>query len=139
MRVSIYTDGACKGNPGVSGAGAVLKFQDGKVTKLAKGLGQGTNNIAEYEAVLMGMEAAIEAGGTHLRVYTDSELVVRQLTGAYQVKSPTLMALWGKVLRVKAKAAFCEFAHVFREENSDADSLANQGCKLPRGAMRATE
>lgn len=137
MRVSIYTDGASKGNPGPSGCGAVIRFPD-RVVRLAKGLGIQTNNVAEYEGVLLGLGAALEAGATHIRVYTDSELVVRQITGAYTTKNPALRSLMAQVSALKAKAPFCTFSHVFREDNEGADLMANRGVKLAEGQVEVS-
>ena len=134
QRMSVYTDGAAKGNPGPSGAGAVLQA-NGHTRRFAKGLVDGTNNVAEYEAMLLGVTKAKEAGATHLRAYTDSELVVKQLNGLYAVNNPVLKRLRDQIRAVAAAFAVCEFAHVFREDNFKADLAANKGVGLEPGQI----
>jgi ribonuclease HI len=131
--ITIYTDGGARGNPGPSGIGAVILGEDGKVLKeVSKFLGHQTNNFAEYQAVIEALEATKKLFGatklkeTHIDVRMDSELVVRQLSGLYQIKEPTLFPQFIKIhnLRVKDFPRIT-FTHVPREKNKLADKLAN--------------
>ncbi len=124
---SLYCDGASRGNPGPAGAGVVLVDPYGVVAvRNLEYLGQATNNVAEYRGLLLGLKMAQNLGIKKLRVYSDSELLVRQLTGAYRVKKPHLLALWQEARRELEKFKTHEILHVPRELNYQADRLANQ-------------
>ena len=126
MRVHI--DGASRGNPGPAGIGVLFLGPDGAIVeRLHRGIGEATNNFAEYSALLAALERAATLGITDLEVYSDSELLVRQLQGRYQVKHPVLRPLYAAAR--KRIAAFSHFAihHVPRELNAEADTLANRG------------
>lgn len=132
MTVHAYTDGASRGNPGESGIGVVLKNEKGSVlASHADFIGMTTNNVAEYQALLQCLKMAQETSCTRLIVHSDSELMVRQLQGAYKVKDKALKGLFDEVQRLLASAPFTfEIIHVSREENGQADRLANQGINL---------
>ncbi len=123
----LYTDGASRGNPGQAGAGFALCDRQGNLLQEGyRFLGEKTNNEAEYEALLAGLEMAAAAGCRRLEVRADSQLMIRQLTGRYKVKNRRLVPL---VLRVKELAGRFDhvaFVHVPREENRLADRLANR-------------
>lgn len=122
----LFTDGACRGNPGYGGAGAVLTAEDGQVVATAKRfLGHCTNNIAEYRALILGLEEAIKVGCTSLSIFMDSELLVRQLQGVYRVKNPALVPLMGDVRALLARFDSWQVGHVPRSENALADRMAN--------------
>ncbi len=124
--LTLFTDGACRGNPGQGGAGAVLMAVDGQVVSTAKKfLGHCTNNIAEYRALILGLEEALEHKPDTLRVYLDSELLVRQIQGVYRVKNPALQPLMAEVRSLLARFDAWEVDHVPRRENALADGLAN--------------
>ena len=124
---SLFTDGACRGNPGYGGAGAVLMAEDGQVVATAKRfLGHCTNNIAEYRALILGLEEAIKIGCTSLSIFMDSELLVRQLQGVYRVKNPALVPLMGDVRVLLARFDSWKVGHVPRSENALADRMANE-------------
>ncbi|XXF76583.1 ribonuclease HI family protein [Myxococcaceae bacterium GXIMD 01537] len=126
-RLRLFTDGAARGNPGPSGAGAVLLEPGGQVVaRLGKYLGVQTNNHAEYTALLLGLQHAKTLGARELEVFSDSELLVRQLTGRYQVRSPTLRPLYEEALRLLKDFAQAKVAHVPREENGAADEMSNR-------------
>ncbi len=128
QRMNIWADGASRGNPGPSGAGAVVKLASGEVIgEVAEYLGTGTNNRAEYTAVIRGLQRALELGGREVDVYMDSQLVVRQMEGLYKVKNAQLRPLWEQAGSLARKFARCRFHHVPREQNGEADALANQG------------
>ena len=124
---SLYTDGASRGNPGPAGAGAVLVNPRGEVqVQLTEYLGKTTNNVAEYRALLLGLRAAHDLGVQKIQIYSDSELLVRQINGSYRVKTPHLLPLWQEAKKELQKFKTHAISHVPREENSQADGLANQ-------------
>jgi ribonuclease HI len=129
MTVLAYTDGAARGNPGESGIGVVFKDENGTVlTKLCGYIGEATNNVAEYQALIACLKNAPKTKCSRLIVHSDSELMVRQLLGEYKVKDPNLKLMFQKVHRLLAKAPFeFEIKHVRREVNKEADQLANLG------------
>jgi len=123
----LYVDGGSRGNPGPSGAGAVIKGPDGTVVKrLKKRLGMGTNNRAEYMALIMGVEAARKLGAERLHIYADSELMVRQISGRYKVKSPILQPLYKRARGLLSFFDVYKITHIPRALNSEADGLANE-------------
>jgi len=125
---SLYCDGASRGNPGLAGAGVVLLDPDGEVRVQEKAyLGQATNNVAEYRALLLGLQQALKLGIRKLLVHSDSELLVRQLNGVYRVKQPHLHTLWREARQELQSFDSWEVIHVPREMNRQADRLANQG------------
>jgi len=126
-RLSLFTDGACRGNPGNGGAGAVLVGENGEVVSTAKRfLGHCTNNIAEYQALILGLGEALGRGATAISIYLDSELIVRQIQGVYRVKNPTLKPLMADVCALLDRFDTWQIAHVPRSENAMADKLANE-------------
>lgn len=124
----LYTDGASRGNPGEAGAGAVLISPEGEeLGTRSLYLGQQTNNVAEYYALIAGLELAEQLGCNDLQIFLDSELIVRQIKGVYKVKNVHLKPLFAKVGSHLAKIDTWEIHHVPRAENARADELANQG------------
>ncbi len=126
-RYVLYTDGAARGNPGPAAIGAVL-YEEGEerpVAMMSRPLGVATNNVAEYQAVIDGLEAASEFDPDELVVRADSQLLVRQLTGRYRVKAPGLVPLHRKATALLAGFQSVRLEHVPRESNTVADSLAN--------------
>ena len=120
-------DGASRGNPGPAGAGMVLFDPQGRLqANQGRYLGETTNNVAEYQALLLGLEEAQRLGVKKLRVLADSELMVKQLTGLYRVKAPHLIPLWRAALFALKKFEAWTIAHVPREENHLADKAANR-------------
>ncbi len=127
VRLTIHTDGAARGNPGPAGAGAYIQDQDGKVvSEEFRYLGEATNNVAEYQALLLGMECARELGASRIEMRADSELVVRQLTGEYRVRNPALQKLHARVKQLAREFESVRYTHVRREQNREADRLANR-------------
>jgi ribonuclease HI len=119
-------DGASRGNPGPASYAVVIRDPEGKTTlELAKRLGRETNNVAEYYALLAALDYAAASGITALRVRSDSELLVRQMQGRYKVKSPELKPLHERAQKVSRQLAYFAIEHVRREQNRDADALAN--------------
>ncbi len=125
--VRVYSDGAARGNPGLSGAGAVLVDPQGQVVdKLGKFLGTQTNNYAEYMGLLLGLRRARALGVREVEVYADSELMIRQLGGRYQVKSPSLKPLYDEAVRLLNDFSRVKLVHVPREMNRAADEMSNR-------------
>ena len=134
--VTIYTDGASSGNPGPAGAGAILFDADGKtLASIARPLGSTTNNVAEYLALVYALIEAQRRGERRLIVRTDSELLVKQLNGAYKVRDATLRLLHDLTAELLRGFASTNIKHVPREENSQADRLARQGAKASASAV----
>lgn len=127
MDLTIHVDGAARGNPGPAGAGLVIHDQEQHlIFEAGYFLGRMTNNQAEYRSLLLGLEAARRCGGQQIAIFCDSELVVRQLTGQYRVKSPELRALLEQVQRRLLGFEGWQIRHVPRQENRRADELANR-------------
>ncbi len=124
----LFTDGASRGNPGQAGAGAVLFADNGEelATKSVY-LGTCTNNVAEYKALLIGLEEALRHGCTELQIALDSELIVRQIQGRYKVKNETLLGLFSEVRKQLGRFNKWSIVHVPRAQNARADQLANRG------------
>ncbi|MBK7863929.1 MAG: ribonuclease HI family protein [Archangiaceae bacterium] len=126
-RVRVYSDGAARGNPGLSGAGAVLVAPSGQVVdRLGKFLGTQTNNYAEYMGLLLGLRRAKALGAREVEVYADSELMIRQLGGRYQVKSLSLKPLYDEAVRLLNDFSRVKLVHVPREMNKQADEMSNR-------------
>ena len=122
----IYSDGACRGNPGVGGAGAVITDAQGRVIWEGKEyLGHCTNNIAEYKALILGLKGALAEGYKNLEVYLDSELLANQINGSYRVKNENLKVLMNEVRDLLTSFDTIQVKHVLRSHNSHADRLAN--------------
>ena len=121
----LSVDGAARGNPGKAGAGVVLEAADGSVLRFGEYLGEATNNVAEYRALIIGMQKAAELGVRKLKVRSDSELIVKQLNGQYRVKSPHLQDLYFSAIKEIPSFEKVTFTHVPREENKEADRMAN--------------
>ncbi len=125
--IIIYTDGAARGNPGPAGAGAVLSTEGGElIAEVSEYLGEMTNNQAEYRALLLALLEAKRHGATRLEIYSDSELMVKQLRGEYRVKNDGLKPLYAEILRHLRQIGRYTIEHVPREKNSLADALANR-------------
>ncbi len=119
-------DGGSRGNPGLAGIGITITTPDGAmVYELGAVLPHATNNVAEYTALIRGVQAARRLGVAKLKIRADSELVVRQITGRYRVKSPDLKPLYAQAMAELGHVAEWSIAHVYRESNSRADQLAN--------------
>ena len=123
----LMVDGAARGNPGEAGCGAVIYDETGAVREeLCRYLGQTTNNVAEYEALLMGLEAVHRLGVKRVVIQSDSELLVRQLNGQYRVKDEKLRKLYGRAVALLHRLEAYRMIHVPRENNRLADRLANR-------------
>ena len=124
----VSCDGASRGNPGPAGIGVQITDDDGAVlAEIARGIGETTNNVAEYTAVIEGLARAGELGASHVTVRSDSLLLINQLTGRYRVKSEHLEPLHRRVRSIAAGFDGVSYEHVRRELNQEADRLANEG------------
>jgi ribonuclease HI len=131
VRAILRTDGGARGNPGPAGAGFVLETPEGeRLTGGGRYLGEVTNNVAEYEALLWGLEVAIGLGVRELTVFADSELLVRQINGVYRVKHPNMKPLYARAVRLMADLDKVDVRHVRRAENALADAYANEAMDL---------
>jgi len=133
--INAHCDGGARGNPGPSGYGALIQAADGSViAELSEYLGLRTNNFAEYSGLLGCLDFAVKNGYPRLRVVSDSELMVKQIQGKYQVKSPDLKPLYEEAKRRIAKLDGFEISHALRHKNKDADRLANDA--MDRGMRK---
>ncbi|HXE09063.1 MAG TPA: ribonuclease HI family protein [Acidobacteriaceae bacterium] len=134
--ITAHCDGGARGNPGPAGFGAVIQDSNGEVlAELSEFLGIQTNNFAEYSGLLAVLNFALAHGHRRLRVVSDSELMVRQILGAYKVKSPGLKPLYDEARKRIVRLEAFEIAHALRHKNKDADRLANQA--MDRGMGKA--
>jgi ribonuclease HI len=126
-RVRVFSDGAARGNPGPAGAGAIVLDEQGHVlAKLGRFLGKQTNNVAEYEGLLLGLRKARALGVREVEVRADSQLLIRQLEGSYAVKNEVLRRLHAEALALLRAFDKYELVHVPREENALADEMSNR-------------
>jgi len=128
LRLIVECDGASRGNPGPAAVGVRIIDAKGEVlAEIAEGIGVATNNVAEYTAAIRGLERARELGAQEVLVRSDSRLLVEQLSGRFKVKNPTLQRLHAEASSLAAGFARIRYAHVPREQNTEADRLANRG------------
>src|SRR3984885_7239194 len=133
--INAHCDGGARGNPGPAGYGALIQNHEGMVlAELSEFLGMRTNNYAEYSGLLGCLQYALDHHHPRLRVVSDSELMVKQIQGKYQVKSPDLKPLYDEAKRRIAKLEAFEITHALRHKNKDADRLANEA--MDRGLRR---
>jgi len=135
--VIVSCDGAARGNPGPAGIGVVIATPEGDVIDtIAQGIGEATNNVAEYTAALEGLRRAAELGASDVLLRSDSHLLVEQLSGRYRVKAAHLKPLHADVLAAASSFASIRYEHVRRERNTEADRLANEGVDAWLAARR---
>jgi ribonuclease HI len=124
--LTVNVDGGARGNPGPAAVGVVVRGADGEVIEeRGERIGRATNNVAEYRALLLGIELAAAHGATELELVGDSELIVRQVEGRYKVKDPTMKELHSEVKAALQAFERWSIRHVRRESNADADRLVN--------------
>lgn len=124
--IAIWTDGASRGNPGPASVGVLFAFKDGTpMATHCETIGKCTNNVAEYRAVLEALRIAVDWGVSRVRLHLDSELVARQLSGQYRVKSPDLIPFYRQVVSLAQDIGSFQVRHVRRDKNTFADALAN--------------
>ena len=125
-RVTVNVDGGARGNPGPAAIGVVLRDDGEVLEEVGETIGEATNNVAEYRALLRGIELAATRGASELELIGDSELVVRQVEGRYKVKNAGMKELHEEVKRALREFDSWSIRHVRRAENADADRLVNQ-------------
>lgn len=126
-----YIDGGSHGNPGPAGIGVVLEHAGGEKTRIAKWIGHQDSNVAEYVALLEALQLALRLRAKVLRVYSDSQVLVRQMTGEYTCRSPRLYSLnW--MCRKLARSLEFSIGHIPREANREANHLANHAARRRR-------
>lgn len=127
MKLTTYTDGGARGNPGPAALGVVIKDQAGQtVAHYGEYLGSQTNNVAEYSALLSALKKAKELGATEVDCILDSELVVKQMRGEYKVKEPTLQKLFVQAYNTAAQFKAVTYRHTLRANNKEADAEVNK-------------
>ncbi|MFA5052215.1 MAG: ribonuclease HI family protein [Patescibacteria group bacterium] len=124
--LEIYTDGGARGNPGPAGIGVVIWSGHSLIGTYKRYIGEATNNQAEYQAVLLGLEQAQRMGAEELEFYLDSELLVGQLSRKFKIKNPELGSLFVKAWNIMLGFKKVSFQHIPREKNHEADKLVNQ-------------
>lgn len=130
----INTDGGARGNPGPAGIGLVIKNETGELLySHGAYIGETTNNVAEYSALIKALEEASNLGATDVKINMDSELIVKQMTGVYKIKQPALIELAGKAQQLLKKFSSHSFVHVRRELNKEADAMVNKALDEAQG------
>ncbi|MFL5830008.1 MAG: ribonuclease HI family protein [Solirubrobacteraceae bacterium] len=125
-RLVVHVDGGARGNPGPAAIGIVVSDPEGEVLdEVAEPIGVATNNVAEYRALLRGLERAAALGAREIEIVNDSELVARQLTGAYKVKHPSMKPLYEQAISALRGFDRWQIRSVPRAENARADALVN--------------
>lgn len=125
--LAIYVDGASRGNPGRAGIGLAIYDNKGNILKrMNEYIGQTTNNVAEYTALIWGLQEALILNATCLTIYTDSQLITRQLEGSYRVKDNTLRRFYRQVQHLIRGFDRVSIEHIERKQNKEADRLANR-------------
>lgn len=138
--VRIYCDGGSRGNPGPAGIGAVILDATDEpatvLTTVSETIGIATNNVAEYQALVSGLEAAAEYGARRVEVRADSQLLIRQLEGRYRVKNAGLQPLYRRAMVLLQEYREVDLQHVYREDNVEADALVNRALDAEQDARR---
>ena len=129
MKLEIFTDGACSGNPGPAGIGVVIKQDGALIKEISRPIGKATNNIAEYTALICALREALVLKADEVAVKADSELMCRQVAGKYAVKHANIVPLFEQVKHLSAGFRRFRLEHVGREHNKEADRLSRQAVK----------
>jgi len=132
-----YVDGGSHGNPGPSGIGVVIEHPSGETIRISKWIGHQDNNVAEYVALLEALQHAVDAKAAALHVYSDSEIVVKQMKGLYRCRSPRLYSLNWTCRKLARMLAF-SIDHIQRDQNTEANRLANHAARGSQKAQAAT-
>ena len=127
--LEVYIDGASKGNPGPSGIGVVVCSDGQTIKNISAYIGNATNNIAEYSALIYGLEEALKLKAEALKINTDSQLLYRQINKVYKVKNPNILGLYNQVLRLMEAFKLVSITNISREDNRGADKLATKAIK----------
>ena len=135
MRAKLFTDGGARGNPGPAAYGFVLEAEDGTVLAAhGEGIGVATNNVAEYSALIAGLEKALELQVSDVEVVSDSELMVKQMRGEYRVKNEALRELQRRAAALAGRLGSATYTAVRREHNELADRLVNEALDAQAGS-----
>jgi ribonuclease HI len=127
MNYRIYTDGASRGNPGLSGAGGIIYSPEGEIVgKVSEFLGTTTNNVAEYQALRLTLERATKLGIKNADIFMDSKLIVEQMNGKWKIKNENLKGIHLQIKELVVLFDNISFKHIYRHLNTQADSLANE-------------
>jgi ribonuclease HI len=129
MKLEIFTDGGCSGNPGPAAIGVVIKAGGKTIKTLSRAIGQGTNNIAEYTALIVALQEALILKADEVSIKADSELMCKQVSGAYAVKHENIKPLFAQIKHLITGFKLFQITHVPREQNSEADALVRQVLK----------
>ncbi|MFQ5956454.1 MAG: ribonuclease HI family protein [Candidatus Brocadiales bacterium] len=133
-RLLVYTDGASRGNPGKAGIGVVICDRKQNVLEeISEYIGETTNNVAEYKALIRGLEKALKYGPKELEVFSDSELLVKQINGQYKVRAPSILPLYKEAKRLIGTLPKWKIQYIPREKNTLADALANMALDAQSG------
>ena len=135
--LEIFIDGACSGNPGPAAIGVIFKKDGETIQEISRSIGEATNNIAEYSALICALQEASLQKAREIKVYTDSELVYNQVTGQYKVSHGNIKPLFVKVQELAKSFARIDIERIPREKNKEADRLAVKALKLKQAKMVA--
>jgi ribonuclease HI len=131
VKIYLYTDGGSRGNPGPAGIGIImLDAAKKKIKESFRYIGETTNNVAEYSALIQGLEEAIALNADEVIINLDSELIVKQLKGEYKVKDAAMKELFGKAIGILKRFGSFEIRHIERAKNKEADRLVNKAINL---------
>ncbi|HEX9985115.1 MAG TPA: ribonuclease HI family protein [Thermoanaerobaculia bacterium] len=127
LKITAHVDGASRGNPGPAGYGVYMQSDSGAIIEISGYLGRTTNNVAEYAGLVEALNVAAAEGATEVEIVSDSELLVKQMLGAYRVKHPNLIPMYQQAKQLARKFGRFSIRHTLRAGNKDADRLANLG------------
>jgi ribonuclease HI len=129
LKLELFIDGACRGNPGPSGAGVVIRHNGKIIKEISRYIGSATNNIAEYTALIYGLQESLILKAESVKINTDSQLMYRQLIKVYKVKHPNIVGLYNQAVHLAGGFKEFSISHIPRELNSEADKLATKAIK----------
>jgi ribonuclease HI len=139
MKLSAHTDGACRGNPGPAGIGFTIERDTRIIEENYRFIGDSTNNIAEYTAMIDALTRMNELGADEIDIFSDSELIVNQINGSYKVKNQGLLPLYTEVIRLSGNFRKITVTYIPRESNKSADKLANTAIDKKDSQRRTVE
>jgi len=128
-KLDIFIDGASKGNPGPSGIGVIIMQNGSLIKKISRYIGPATNNVAEYTALVHGLQEGLLLKADAVKIKSDSELLCRQLNKDYKVKNPRIAGLYAQAMTLLQNFKEVSIQHIPREQNASADELATQAVK----------
>lgn len=134
-QIEIYIDGASKGNPGPSGIGVVICRDSQTIKNISSFIGNTTNNVAEYTALIYGLQEALMLNAQSIKINTDSQLLYRQINKVYKIKSPNILGLYNQVSHLMSAFKEVSINYISRKENRGADKLANQAIREASPAL----